>query len=74
MTCSRCGGLMLRTTLLDLDDDKVFADAVKCANCGNVEDRLILQHRRRNAAITQLVADAEAHLQLCSRSVADVTR
>ncbi len=71
--CPRCGGLLV----LEFADDGWFdgwCQLWRCVNCSHRTDPIMERNRQRNQAIAQLVADAEAHLQLCSRSVADVPR
>lgn len=56
MTCGRCLGLMLpidcllhesdRSYLVGTYDRTTDRGASRCLNCGNIEDRIILQHRR----------------------------
>ncbi len=45
--CFRCGGLLVRESLFDLFDHagQMWYWALRCVQCGNVVDSLILKHR-----------------------------
>ena len=46
-SCSRCGGMFIRESLLDLFDDtgQIWRWGLRCVQCGNVVDPVILKHR-----------------------------
>jgi hypothetical protein len=47
MQCERYDGLMVLDRLIDLEGSgHLWLSAWRCANCGNVEDDQIRQHRR----------------------------
>lgn len=45
--CTRCAGLLIRESLLDLFDDTghIRRWAWRCVQCGDIVDALILRHR-----------------------------
>ena len=45
--CARCGGLMVLERYMDLQDDtgQIGMTALRCTNCGEVIDPVILQNR-----------------------------
>jgi hypothetical protein len=53
MRCERCDGLMVLDRLVDLDSSERWLSAWRCANCGNVEDDRIRQHRRQRPSVHQ---------------------
>lgn len=46
--CSRCGGLMVEEQCLDLLDDtgRIHFTALRCVQCGELVDPVILRHRQ----------------------------
>lgn len=48
MPCQRCNGLMIRDMFCDLRDDTgtVAFQGLRCVNCGEVVDAVVLDHRR----------------------------
>lgn len=49
--CARCGGLMVVEHYMDLQDDtgQIGMTALRCTNCGDVIDAVILENRIRPA-------------------------
>lgn len=47
MNCTRCEGLMVADSLVDLQESYVpmWMRAMRCVSCGNIVDPLILRHR-----------------------------
>jgi hypothetical protein len=47
MTCLRCRGLMIEDRFLDLKSPygQMWANSLRCVNCGYVHDSVIEQHR-----------------------------
>jgi hypothetical protein len=62
MTCRRCQGLLMATTLLD--DDGVVLPVWKCCLCGDVIDETILKHRARRVEPLSHASDYSAPLRL----------
>ncbi len=47
MDCRRCQGLMQKHTLIDLEDELgiIMIEVLRCLNCGEVIDPMILKNR-----------------------------
>ena len=60
MTCTRCGGLMVQDSILDLMDTDIRAEAWRCISCGDVVDSVILANRNRHRpkAVAREMAEA----------------
>ena len=52
MDCPRCHGLMQSYTLIDLEDEtgKIAVNVLRCVNCGEVVDPVILENRKNSPA------------------------
>jgi hypothetical protein len=51
MRCERCDGLMVLDHLVDLESSELRLSAWRCANCGNVVDEQIRQHRNQRPTL-----------------------
>ena len=49
MTCERCGGLMVPYRFPDISEgrEKLYCEAWRCVNCGDVVDLVMLRNRTR---------------------------
>lgn len=47
MTCTRCEGLMVSDSLIDIQESSqpMWTRGWRCVACGNIVDTLILKHR-----------------------------
>ena len=51
MTCTRCQGLMVSDSFIDLEETgHLWMKAWRCMNCGCVADTVVEQNRRLQAA------------------------
>lgn len=52
MTCSRCCGLMVKDNLMDFEGTSghTWMSAMRCMNCGHMQDPIMEQNRRRAQA------------------------
>jgi len=48
MTCTRCGGLMVRDRFYDMLDTDIGMVAWRCISCGDIVDPVVLANRRRH--------------------------
>lgn len=47
MQCTRCDGLMVSDSLIDMEESSIpmWMKGWRCISCGNIVDPLILRHR-----------------------------
>jgi len=59
-SCRRCSGLMVHDVCIDLESDNGHSTCrvVRCIQCGDILDEVILQNRRVWSPVTQCVAAA----------------
>jgi hypothetical protein len=51
MTCTRCAGLMVSDSFIDLQETgHLWMKAWRCMNCGCIADAIVEQNRRLQAA------------------------
>lgn len=51
MTCTRCRGLMVIDSFIDLEETgHLWMEAWRCMNCGCIADSVVEQNRRLQAA------------------------
>ena len=51
MTCTRCEGLMLEESMIDMEADygAMWSRSWRCFNCGHRDDAVIQHHRQTHA-------------------------
>jgi RNase P subunit RPR2 len=54
MVCQRCRGLLVRETFTDLSiESNSVNTAIRCINCGYIEDAVVRANRVRDSVSTQ---------------------
>lgn len=73
--CARCGGLMVLEHHMDLQDDtgQIGMMALRCTNCGEVIDPVILQNRIKPAPNLLYGTKQRKYAQRVGGDEADVT-
>ena len=62
MTCTRCQGLMISDSFIDLEETgHLWMKAWRCMNCGCIVDAIVEQNRRLQAAgLIEIKAGSQA--------------